>query len=175
MAVESVQEGLKIYDDPVGILTNSPPFPYQMDNLANYRHLRATDTRDEFCGIKVGRYSAGLGAMGLPGDYSSPSRIVRAAFTKCNSLSDGTEKDNVSQFFHLLSSVAMPNGSIVMDNGEPEITLYSSCCNTDKGIYYYTTYENSRITAINMNHENLNIEALITYPLRKMSEIFVQN
>ena len=130
---------------------------------------------DEFCGIPVARYSAGLGAIGLPGDFSSSSRFVRAAFTKCNSLSDGTEKDNVSQFFHLLSSVAMPKGSIFMDSEVPEFTLYSSCCNTGKGIYYYTTYENSRITAVDMNHENLNIEALITYPLRNFSEIFVQN
>jgi choloylglycine hydrolase len=130
---------------------------------------------NHFCGIRIDHHSEGLGATGLPGDFSSASRFVKAAFVKCNSKSDILEKDNVSQFFHLLSSVAMPRGSVVMGNGEPEITLYSSCCNTDKGIYYYTTYENSRITAVNMHHENLNIEALITYPLRKFSEIFVQN
>ena len=75
----------------------------------------------------------------------------------------------------MLSSVAMPRGSVVMDNGEPEITLYSSCCNTDKGIYYYTTYENSRISAVNMHHAELESNTLSTYPLRRMSEIFVQN
>ena len=175
LVVESVQDGLKIYDDPVGVLTNSPSFLYHMDNLANYKHLSNQDTMNHFCGIRIDHHSEGLGATGLPGDFSSASRFVKASFVKCNSKSDILEKDNVSQFFHLLSSVAMPRGSVVMGNGEPEITLYSSCCNTDKGIYYYTTYENSRITAVNMHHENLNIEALITYPLRKFSEIFVQN
>ncbi len=175
IVIESVQEGMKIYDNPIGVLTNSPPFPYHLHHLADFRRLQPSDPVESFCGTSCKSYSAGMGAIGLPGDFSSASRFVRAAFTKCNSLSDGTEKDNVRQFFHLLSSVAMPRGSVLMDNSEPEITLYSSCCNTDKGIYYYTTYENSRITAVDMHHENLNIEALITYPLRKFSEIFVQN
>jgi choloylglycine hydrolase len=175
ITIETVQDGLKIYDNPVGVLTNSPPFLYHLDHLADYKYLTNEDTKSEFCGVDVGRYSAGLGAVGLPGDYSSTSRFVRAAFIKCNSLSNGTERDNVCHFFHMLSAVAMPRGSILVDNGQPEITLYSSCCNTEKGIYYYTTYENSRITSVDMNRENLNAETLITYPLRKFSEIFMQN
>ena len=172
MVVESTYEGLKLYSNPAGVLTNNPPFPYHMTNLANYRHLKAKDSGDTFCGITA--YSAGMGAMGLPGDYSSASRFVKAAFLRSNSKSKGSENDHVSQFFHLLGAVAMPRGAVELEDG-PEVTLYSCCCNTDQGIYYYTTYENSRITAVNMHHVDLNSEALITYPLRKFSEIFVQN
>ena len=172
MVVESTYEGLKLYSNPARVLTNNPPFSYHMTNLANYRHLKAKDSGDTFCSISA--YSAGMGAIGLPGDYSSASRFVKAAYLRSNSKSNGQESDHVSQFFHLLNAVAMPRGAVELEDG-PEVTLYSCCCNTDQGIYYYTTYENSRITAVDMHHVNLNSEALITYPLRKFSEIFVQN
>ena len=172
MVVESTYEGLKLDSNPARVLTNNPPFSYHMTNLANYRHLKAKDSGDTFCSISA--YSAGMGAIGLPGDYSSASRFVKAAYLRSNSKSNGQESDHVSQFFHLLNAVAMPRGAVELEDG-PEVTLYSCCCNTDQGIYYYTTYENSRITAVDMHHVNLNSEALITYPLRKFSEIFVQN
>lgn len=175
IVAEPMQDGLKIYDNPIGVLTNNPPFPYHLHHLADFSALQPNNREYFFCGLPVRPYSNGMGAIGLPGDFSSASRFVKAAFVKCNARSDGTERDNVSQFFHILRSVAMPRGSVVMENGDPEITLYSSCCNTDKGIYYYTTYENSRISAVNMHHAELDGETLITFPLRKMSEIFVQN
>ena len=174
MVAESTYEGLKLYSNPVGVLTNNPPFPYHLANLSNYRHLQPMDPGSGFCGINIPPYSAGMGALGLPGDYSSASRFVKAAYLRCHSRSEGTENAHVRQFFHLLNAVAMPRGAVELEDGA-EITLYSCCCNTDKGIYYYTTYENSRITAVNMHHVNLNSEALFSYPLRKFSEIFVQN
>ena len=172
MVVESTYEGLKLYANPAGVLTNNPPFPYHLSNLANYRHLSPVDDRPAFCGM--GAYSGGMGALGLPGDYSSASRFIKAAFLRRNSQSHGQESDHVRQFFHLLNAVAMPRGAVELAD-ELEITLYSSCCNTDKGIYYYTTYENSRISAVYLHHENLNADGLITYPVRKFSEVFVQN
>ena len=172
MVVESTYEGLKLYANPAGVLTNNPPFPYHLTNLANYRHLSPMDDHPAFCGM--GAYSGGMGALGLPGDYSSASRFIKAAFLRRNSQSHGQESDHVRQFFHLLNAVAMPRGAVELADGL-EITLYSSCCNTDKGIYYYTTYENSRISTVYLHHENLNTEGLITYPVRKFSEVFVQN
>ena len=91
-----------------------------------------------------------------------------------NSVSDNNENSAVSQFFHILNSVAMHRGSVVC-NEKNEITLYSSCCNTDKGIYYYTTYENSQITAIKMHSENLDGDRLIRFLLRKEQQIKYEN
>ena len=116
-----------------------------------------------------------MGAMGLPGDLSSASRFVRAAFTRLNSVSGDSERESVSQFFHILGSVAQQRGCVRLENGGYETTLYSSCCNTDRGIYYYTTYENSQITGVDMHRENLNSQALSVYPLITGQQIRMQN
>ena len=116
-----------------------------------------------------------MGTMGLPGDSSSMSRFVRASFVKMNSVSESSEEGSVSQFFHILRSVEMQRGCVRLDTGDYEITVYSSCCNTDRGIYYYSTYDNSRIYAVDMYKENLHGNKLIRYPLKKEQAIEYQN
>ena len=120
-------------------------------------------------------YSRGMGAMGLPGDLSSASRFVKATFTKLNSISGSSEVESVSQFFHILNSVAQQRGCVHLGEEKYEITIYSSCCNTDKGIYYYTTYENSRISGVDMHKENLDATEVITYPLITGQQFLMQN
>ena len=116
-----------------------------------------------------------MGALGLPGDASSMSRFVKATFVKMNSLSGDSEAESVSQFFHILKSVAMQRGCVLLGNVLYEITIYSSCCNTDRGIYYYTTYDNSQIHVVDMHRENLQGCELIAYPLKKEQEMVYQN
>ena len=116
-----------------------------------------------------------MGALGLPGDLSSTSRFVRVAFTKLNSISDETENQSVSQFFHILGSVEQQRGCCEVDDGKYEITLYTSCCNATRGIYYYTTYDNHRITAVDMNKENLSDNKLIRYPVINQEDVLYQN
>ena len=116
-----------------------------------------------------------MGAMGLPGDLSSASRFVKATFTKMNSVSGDSESESISQFFHILGSVEQQRGCVYMGDNKYEITIYSSCCNTDKGIYYYTTYENSQITGVDMYKENLETDKLIMYPLIPGQQIKMQN
>ena len=176
ITVESVKDGLKVYDNPVGILTNNPTFDYHMTNLCNYMSLSSEAPVNSFSDkVKLETYSRGMGAMGLPGDLSSASRFVKAAFTKLNSLSGDSESASISQFFHILGSVAQQRGCVHMGDGKYEITIYSSCCNTDKGIYYYTTYENSQITGIDMHHENLDSALLISYPIITGQQIKMMN
>ncbi len=176
ITVESVKDGLKVYDNPVGILTNNPTFDYHMTNLCNYMSLSTEAPVNSFSDkVKLETYSRGMGAMGLPGDLSSASRFVKAAFTKLNSLSGDSESASISQFFHILGSVAQQRGCVHMGEGKYEITIYSSCCNTDKGIYYYTTYENSQITGIDMHHENLDSALLISYPIITGQQIKMMN
>ena len=176
ITVESVKEGLKIYDNPVGVLTNNPPFEYQMFNLNNYMGLSRETPENTFSDkLDLKRYSRGMGAMGLPGDLSSASRFVKAAFTKMNSISGDSESESISQFFHILGSVTQQRGCVHMGNDQYEITIYTSCCNTDKGIYYYTTYENSQISGVDMHRDNLDGDTLICYPLIKGQQIRMQN
>ena len=158
--------GLHIHENPTGVLTNEPPFPHQMLYLSNFRHLSPKAGSNLFSDhIQLQPYSRGMGAIGLPGDLSSSSRFVRAAFTKLNSVSGISEEESVSQFFHILSSVEQVRGCTQLADGQQEITVYSSCCNTDRGIYYYTTYENRQITAVDLHRENLDSSQLVSYPL----------
>jgi len=176
IVVESVKDGLKVYDNPVGVLTNNPPFDYHLHNLANYMALSTEQPENMLApGMVIKPYSRGMGAMGLPGDLSSASRFVRAVFTRCNARSGEGEAESVSQFFHILSSVEMQRGCVHMGEGEYEITIYSSCCNTDKGIYYYVTYDNRQINAVDMRRCDLNGAALISYPLCREQQIRFQN
>lgn len=176
ITVECTKEGLFVYDNPIGILTNSPPFDFQMLHLCNYLNVTNKTAVNRFSEtFPLTAYSRGMGGMGLPGDLSSSSRFVKAAFTKLNSFSGASESESISQFFHILGSVAQQRGCVQVAEEQYEITLYTSCCNVDKGIYYYTTYENSQISGVNMHRENLDQSALITYPLIKGQKIHMQN
>ena len=176
LVIESMKDGLHIYDNPVGVLTNNPPFPQQMFQLNNYQSLSPRQPANTFApGLELQSYSRGMGALGLPGDLSSASRFAKVAFTKMNSISGKTESESVSQFFHILGSVDQQRGCCEVDEGKYEITLYTSCCNTTKGIYYYTTYENHQISAVDMTHENLNSTNLIRYPVLTEQNIHFQN
>lgn len=176
ITVETLKEGLKIYDNPVGVLTNNPPFDMQMFNLNNYMFLSNKKVQNTFSNkLDLHEYSRGMGALGLPGDLSSQSRFVRASFTKMNSVSGDSESESVNQFFHILGSVEQQRGCCDVGNNDFEITIYTSCCNADRGIYYYTTYTNHQITAVNMHRENLDCTDLITYPLLKEEQIKLQN
>ena len=139
ITLESVKAGIKVYDNFVGVLTNNPTFDYQLFNLNNYMSLTNDAPQNTFAldnNLQLKTYSRGMGAMGLPGDYSSVSRFVRATFVKMNSVSGDTENESVSQFFHILQSVAMPRGCVKAGENDYAVTIYSSCCNTDRGIYY---------------------------------------
>ena len=176
ITVEAVKDGIKIYENPVGVLTNNPTFDKQMFELNNYMNLSTKSSKNTFAkSLNLEKYSRGMGAIGLPGDLSSQSRFIRAAFVKMNSVSKEEEKESVSQFFHILNSVEQQRGCCELDDGIFEITIYTSCCNASKGIYYYTTYDNHQITAIDMHKENLNSENLIRYPLIKDEQIKMQN
>ena len=176
ITVESMADGLHIYDNPVGILTNNPPFNIQMFSLNNYMNLSPKNPENKFSDkLPLHPYSRGMGAIGLPGDLSSASRFAKVAFTKMNSVSGDSEEESVSQFFHILGSVDQQRGCCEVHDGKYEITIYTSCCNLDKGIYYYTTYNNHQISAVDMRRENLDSDKLTRYPIILNQNINFQN
>lgn len=176
ITVEPTEGGLKIYDNAPGVLTNEPPFDMQLFNLNNYMRLSPRQPENSFSdALNLGTYSRGMGGLGLPGDLSSMSRFVRAAFTKLNSLSGSGEAESVGQFFHILGSVEQVRGCCEVAQGKYEITIYTSCFNADKGVYYYTTYNNRRITAVDMHRENLDSDSLARYPMLDKEDVLRQN
>lgn len=175
ITVESMEDRLRIYENPVGVLTNNPTFDYHMTHLCDFMNVTALTPENRFGNVSLTTYSRGMGGIGLPGDVSSASRFVRAAFVKLNSVSRESENESISQFFHILGAVEQQRGCAVLPDGSFEITAYTSCVNVDKGIYYYTTYENHCISAVDMHGCDLEGKELYTYPLIKTQQIVGQN
>lgn len=175
IVLECVDEGMKIYYNPVHVLTNNPEFQTQIFNINNYMNLTREEPETRFAeGFDLNKYSRGMGALGLPGDLSSMSRFVRASFTRLNSVCGESENESVSQFFHILDTVSQTKGCVrVGDTFEK--TVYSSCCNTDKGIYYYKTYDNSQFSAVKLQHEDLDKKDLIIYNLINEQQFYFHN
>lgn len=162
ITVESVRDGLKVFENTIGVLTNSPGFEMQMFNLNNYMSLKSSMPADSFGGeLKLKPYSYGMGALGLPGDWSSMSRFVRAAFVRCNSTEEENNDSKVNQFFHILDSVSQIRGCSKDDDGQNEITIYSCCYDFKKRVYYYTTYEDRKQYFICFDEIQLNSQQLI--------------
>ena len=142
LVVETMVDGLHIYENTVGVLTNDPPFPFHLENLNQYLNLTAEEAENRFSdGFSLHPFSRGMGAIGLPGDWSSPSRFVRGAFVRANSIPPKGEE--VSQFFHILGAVEMPRGCVRLGQNLCEMTIYSSCCDLEKGAYFYRLYKMS--------------------------------
>lgn len=176
LTVEQTGQGMCIYDNPVGILTNNPPFPHHMYNLADHMGASAGKPENRMCpAIDLAQYSRGMGAMGLPGDLSSASRFVKAAFTKLNSRPEPTDEGELSQFFHIMASVEQQRGCCDLGDGKYEHTLYTSCCDTVRGIYYYRLYGNSQICGVDMHATELDSEELHEFALAVGEHVFMHN
>lgn len=176
ITVESLQDGLRIYDNPYGVLTNNPTFDIQVFNLNNYIGLSSENHKGNFADkVRLEHYSYGMGAIGLPGDLSSSSRFVRGVFTKENSICFDDEYSSVNQFFHILDSVSQKKGCNKVADEQYEYTIYSSCYNTTKNIYYYNTYENQQISAIDINKIDTNGNKLMVFELNRSANFYKQN
>ena len=176
LVVECREGEVRLHENPVCVLTNEPPFPVQMWNLSRYMGLSAQPMVNRMAPeVDLQTDSRGMGAVGLPGDQSSSSRFVRAAFVRCNSRCGEGEGERFSQFFHILGSVTQSRGCNRVEDGKSVITVYSSCCNTDRGIYCYRTYDGSHTHAVDLHRENLDGETLSVYPMRQDWEPRVQN
>ena len=171
--IEPTNDGIMFYENTLGILTNSPPFPFHLNNASQYWHLSANQPPCKYP-KPLFPFSNGLGGIGLPGDLSSPSRFIRAVFTKENSAGNANGTNMISQFFHILGSVGQQEGSVIVNN-KYEKTVYSNCFSVTDGIYYYTTYHNRQITGVDLFAEDLNGNTLIRYPMDEKESILWKN
>ncbi len=164
IVIECTKEKMHVHLNPTGILTNNPPIEIQLHNLNNYMSLSAKNPKNSMTKeIKLNNYCMGLGALGLPGDFSSQSRFVKAYFLKTNSITGKTEEESVAHMFHMLDNVCMVKGAVLDNNDAVDYTVYSCCINADKGIYYYKTYNSTCIQAVSLQNENLEDSNLKCY------------
>ena len=172
--VEPLPTGLLVKRDPFNVLTNDPPFTYHATNLNFYLNLTPEVPANRFSAADdLQPMGKGTGAFGLPGDCSSASRFVRIAFNSSNAVCAANEDAELAQFFHLLDSVASVRGDVRTAEGKYFYTRYSSCMQDSR--YYYKTYKNNQITAIDMAKEDLNKDSLIVYPLIDTQQVRAGN
>lgn len=175
LVVEATKEGLGIFENTVGVLTNNPPFGQQLIGLNRQKYLHCHSPSSKIDTASPWSFhSLGLGAVGLPGDYSSMSRFARGFFV--NRFAEKVPKEQkVEQFFHLLSATEVPKGCLKTPEGKDHYTRYSSAMDLADGIYYYTTYFHRRITAVRLHPKNLDTAKLSIFPLENGESIHFAN
>lgn len=176
IVIEQTRDGLNIMDNPVGVLTNSPDFKWHLTNMRQYLGLKTFAEEDtKFVNQELSPLGVGTGIVGIPGDFTPPSRFVRTVFFKDALLRNEKDKIGVSEFFHVLNTVSMPRGSVMTKDNISDITQYTSCMNLEKGIYYYNTYNNNRINAVTLKEEYLDSEEIKSFPYLDALSINYQN
>ena len=150
--IESVAEGLKIYDGDCGVLTNAPDFPTQCRLLEKH----------------------GDGGEPILGDLSSNSRFIRAVHAKSFTLPAEKKTAAISRFFHIMGTVNQPHGLFRADERQLR-TVYTSCMDTERLVYYFTTYDCRKIRAVRMKNAHLDLDTLTSFPMRRKEWIHFLN
>ncbi len=175
ITLESVEDGMHLYENRFGVLTNNPPFPYHELRLTDFMGIGDAPPENRLCPkIELAHYSRGAGGIGLPGDFSSSARFIRAVFAK-NHTTHGTDESEITRFFHMTDTVSIPNGCVKTDSGDCVRTVYTSCADTSARVYYFTTHDCRRIRAVRMTEELADKEILSVFPMEDGEDIEVMN
>ena len=176
IVVEKTIEGIRVYDNTVGVMTNNPTFDWQITNLNEYINLSQNQPEDTMWSEqKLKALGVGAGTRGIPGDFGSVSRFIRMAYIRAKSPKINNNIEAITQFFHMLDYAKMIRGGVITRDGLEDVTLYSSCMDQENAIYYYKTYKNSRISGISMRNEKLDAEDIKVFPYQDEQDIQYQN
>ncbi|MCS5720624.1 choloylglycine hydrolase [Herbiconiux sp. CPCC 203407] len=160
IVVEHTEDGLHVFDDDVDVLANQPGFGWHHDNLRNYLNASPDFPDNRVVGrAHLTPFGSGSQMRGIPGDYYSPSRFVRAAYVNAHYPGKSDEMENVNRAFHTLQQVAMVEGSAAMSSGEFEKTIYTGLFSSRTGRYYWNTYDDSTIRSVALDDHGLALEA----------------
>ncbi len=176
VVVEQTSAGLHVYDNPAGVLTNNPEFPFHQMNLNTYMNLSCRPAENRFsAGLGLKAYGAGMGSIGLPGDDSPTSRFIRACFCKMNSLCAADDASSIAQFFHIMEAVSIVRGAVMLEDSKCSVTTYTCCANATQGVYYYRSYGNSQLTAVRLTEENKSAPHLTVFDMEETQQVRYMN
>lgn len=168
IVVEYTANGLHLYHNPADVLANQPTFDWHIENLRNYMNLASPMPKSvSWQNLRIKPFGTGSLTRGLPGDYCSPSRFVRAAYLNTHYPTKNTESANITRLFHTLAGVSMVDGAAAMADGQYEKTIYTSGFSSATNTYYYNTYEDFTIKSISLNDYPLDGSDLINPPVSK--------
>jgi choloylglycine hydrolase len=154
IVVEPVDGMLKVHDAPLGVMTNAPTYDWHMTNLANYINLSPKDVEQEKLGrTTLSAFGSGSGMLGLPGDFTPPSRFVRAAMFSQAATTNETAEDAVLAVFHILNQFDIPKGSVInaaIGEPTPEITEWTSVADLKNLRWYFRTHKDQSIRMVDL-------------------------
>lgn len=154
LVIEPLDQKLISYDNPIGVFTNSPDFNWHLTNLNNYINLSVINSKpQEINGITFKGFGQGSGLLGLPGDFTPPSRFVRAVIFSLNAEVSSDEQTSIATLFHLLNPFDIPVGSVKdKENGKTfEDSTQITCVRDPEYLkYYFKTYEDQRIKCVDL-------------------------
>jgi choloylglycine hydrolase len=169
LVIEYVGGKLYTYDNPIGVITNAPTFDWHSTNLRNYINLSATNVPAiDLAGVKLSQFGQGSGLKGLPGDFTPPSRFVRAVALSQDAIAGERVEDAVRTAFHILDSFDIPRGVVRPAEGENEAyeyTQWTSASNLKERTYYFHTYDNRRVRSVVLSNFPFEAERPITISL----------
>ncbi|WP_069387308.1 choloylglycine hydrolase [Cellulosimicrobium cellulans] len=151
IVVEHTGDGMHVFDDDVDVLTNQPGFGWHHENLRNYLNTSPDFPESTVLGrAHLAPFGSGSHMRGVPGDYYSPSRFVRAAYVNAHYPEKASEEENVLRAFHTLQQVAMVEGSAAMGSGEFEKTIYTGLFSSRTSTYYWNTDDDLTVRSVAM-------------------------
>jgi len=154
LVIEAIDGKLVVYDNPVGALTNAPTFDWHMTNLKNYVNLRAENPKNiTINDTVVNSLGQGTGMLGLPGDYTPPSRFIRAVAFSVTAIPEENAQRGVYQVFHLLNNFDIPVGlarTVHKGHIYSDYTMLTTVRDSKNLRFYYKTYENQNIMMVDL-------------------------
>lgn len=153
IVIEPVEGGLRLHENPLGVVTNSPTFDWHMTNLKNYVNLSVTNVPPiASSGVEIAQFGEGSGLRGLPGDYTPPSRFVRAAVFSQAAPQSATGREAVLQAFHILNAFDIPLGSVREKAGGDtmDYTLWTSVADLTALKWHFRTFGDQSIRSVDL-------------------------
>lgn len=164
LVIEPINGKFVTYDNPLGVFTNSPTFDWHMTNLRNFINMTTVNAKPiELDGVKLEPFSQGSGMVGIPGDFTSPSRFVRATIFSSAALPAETANEAVLQAFHILNQFDIPVGTIREKMKGVIHTDYTmiTCVRDPQTLkYYFKTYEDQSIKCLDLNKFDWNAKSV---------------
>lgn len=157
VVIEPTDAVLRIKKNPIGVMANSPELEWHLKNLNNYINLTPKQVNNKQVGDQtIYPFGQGTGTLGLPGDFTPPSRFVRAVYFKAAITPAENEEQAVRNCWQVLSTVRIPKGIVMQSNGEYDYTQYVSAMCSESKTYYFSNYDNNRIQQVKLTDEILN-------------------
>ena len=173
IVIEYVEGKLHVYDNVIGVFTNSPAFDWQMTNLRNYLNFSLVNAPPvEVGGVKLTGFGQGTGMLGMPGDFTPPSRFVRAVAYSTSVLPSKTGGEAVLQAFHILNNFDIPEGSSREEHKDAhgnviaDHTIWTSASDLKAKRFYFRTYDNSQIRSVDLMKMPLDAKTIATISMK---------